>query len=157
VSSSDESWSQIPRRHVGAGGPITNAQSDILIVEPTYKKTWEIPGGVVELNESPATACARECAEELGLTVVVGRLLVVDHQSLPGSGDSTMYIYDCGETDGQHIAHIASDELRSQRFAPAEEAIGLLGKRLGKRVRHAITARETGSVIELEQSDLRSA
>jgi len=35
---------------------------------------WEFPGGKVEPGESPAEATARECWEEVGLRVEVGRL-----------------------------------------------------------------------------------
>jgi 8-oxo-dGTP diphosphatase len=36
---------------------------------------WEFPGGMVEPGESPADALARECREELGVTVAVGERL----------------------------------------------------------------------------------
>lgn len=32
----------------------------ILLLEPTYKDNWEIPGGIIEENESPKEACERE-------------------------------------------------------------------------------------------------
>ena len=35
---------------------------------------WEFPGGKCEAGESPEAATARECCEEIGLKVVVGRL-----------------------------------------------------------------------------------
>jgi len=44
------------------------------VVEPAYKDHWELPGGVVGAGESPYDAAARE----LGLSVTLGRLLVVD-------------------------------------------------------------------------------
>ncbi|MFW5777483.1 MAG: (deoxy)nucleoside triphosphate pyrophosphohydrolase [Spirochaetota bacterium] len=38
---------------------------------------WEFPGGKVEPDESHADALARECAEELGVVVSVGRPVAV--------------------------------------------------------------------------------
>lgn len=32
----------------------------VLMVEPAYKPTWDVPGGAVEREESPTAACRRE-------------------------------------------------------------------------------------------------
>jgi 8-oxo-dGTP pyrophosphatase MutT (NUDIX family) len=37
----------------------------VLLLEPTYKNDWEIPGGIIEDNESPKECCEREVFEEL--------------------------------------------------------------------------------------------
>jgi ADP-ribose pyrophosphatase YjhB (NUDIX family) len=50
----------------------------ILLVDPIYRDTWDLPGGVVEAEESPHAACRREVAEEIGLSRPVGRILAVD-------------------------------------------------------------------------------
>ncbi len=90
-------YPNLPRRRAGAGALIINAAERILIVEPTYKSTWEFPGGVVEAGEDPRTTCRRECQEELGLDVAIGRLLILEHQiEAPPRGDSIMFVYDGG-------------------------------------------------------------
>ena len=54
-----------------------------MLVRPTYKEYWDIPGGYVEEGESPLQACIREVDEELGVRVEITRLLTVDWCTLP--------------------------------------------------------------------------
>lgn len=67
---------------VAAGALFLDSGGRVLLVHPTYKDIWDIPGGYVERGESPAAACRREVAEELGLD----RL---PPDSLPGSSPWT--------------------------------------------------------------------
>jgi 8-oxo-dGTP diphosphatase len=115
-------YRELPRRYLGAGALITDEDDRILVAEPTYKETWEIPGGLVEAREAPRMACARELREELGLTIVPGRLLVMDHQALPPPrGDSIMFVYDGGVLADPSAIVLQAGELRSFRFLPADE------------------------------------
>jgi 8-oxo-dGTP diphosphatase len=92
-----ELYGRLPRKRVGAGALITDAAGRVLMVEPTYKAAWEVPGGVVEADETAFDACRRECLEELGIEVGIERLLVIEHQCDGGHrGDSIMFIYDGG-------------------------------------------------------------
>jgi 8-oxo-dGTP pyrophosphatase MutT (NUDIX family) len=45
----------------------------VLMCQLTYKNDWDLPGGVVEVGESPQLAVAREVEEELGLHACGGR------------------------------------------------------------------------------------
>ena len=73
-----EYYASLPRKRIGAGLLCRDADDRILLVQPTYKPTWELPGGAVEAGESPAACAAREVKEELGVDLPIGRLLVVD-------------------------------------------------------------------------------
>jgi ADP-ribose pyrophosphatase YjhB (NUDIX family) len=46
--------------------------SRVLLIQPSYRQGWGLPGGMLRRSEEPATAAARELREELG--VVVGGL-----------------------------------------------------------------------------------
>ena len=46
--------------------------------KPSSSSDWELPGGIVEPFETPRQGAIREVAEELGIDLAVGRLLVVD-------------------------------------------------------------------------------
>ena len=63
---------------VAAGALFFDDQGRVLLVHPTYKDTWDIPGGYVERGESPAAACRRELKEELGIDRKPLRLITVD-------------------------------------------------------------------------------
>src|SRR5438477_3570465 len=88
---------------VAAGALFTDAAERILMVRPTYKKHWDIPGGYVEPGESPRAACEREVREELGLTVQVGPLLVVDWAPAEDEGDKILYIFDAGRMTDERL------------------------------------------------------
>jgi 8-oxo-dGTP pyrophosphatase MutT (NUDIX family) len=86
----EQYYAQLARARRGAGALITTSDGRVVMIDTTYRDFYEIPGGAVESGESPPDACARECREELGRDVPVGRLLAVDHQSDGGHRTSTL-------------------------------------------------------------------
>ena len=54
------STADLPRKRVGAGVLFFDAEGRVLLVEPTHKDDWEIPGGWVEADESPYESAIRE-------------------------------------------------------------------------------------------------
>jgi 8-oxo-dGTP pyrophosphatase MutT (NUDIX family) len=146
----DAFYASLHRRRVGAGVLFVNEQGWPLVVEPTYKPTWEIPGGAVEAGEDPRTCALREVREELGIEIGLGRMLVIDHKSeLMPRGDSTMIIYDGGVLTNPSSIRLNEEELRSFRFMPEEELDEYLTAGLAFRVRSAIRAVEAGTMVEI--------
>lgn len=47
----------------------------LLCVRNSYRRAWNMPGGMVRSNEDMAEAAVRELREEIGLQVDVGRLV----------------------------------------------------------------------------------
>jgi ADP-ribose pyrophosphatase YjhB (NUDIX family) len=68
---------------MAAGALFRDARGRVLLVDPAYKPTMDLPGGAVEAEESPHAACRREVAEELGLDRAPGRVLAVDWVTIP--------------------------------------------------------------------------
>ncbi|MDP8929719.1 MAG: NUDIX hydrolase [Actinomycetota bacterium] len=126
----------------------------VLIVHPTYKPGWELPGGAVDPGETPRIAATREVAEELGLQLAVGRLLCVDHTSPTERTPLAMlhFIFDAPPLTEHIIEHIrlSNDELDDYCFADPDEAAALLGPRIGPRLHHALVGWKSGHSIYLE-------
>lgn len=137
---------------MAAGALFFNEQGHVLLVRPSYKPKWEIPGGYVETGESPLDACKREVVEELGISASIGTLLVVDWAPSEREGDKVLFIFDGGQLGADAIEAIkpAADELLGAEFHPAEALGDLLIPRLARRVIQAIAAREDGQPRYLE-------
>jgi 8-oxo-dGTP diphosphatase len=60
------------RAYVAAGVLFFDDTGRVLLVQPTYKDYWDIPGGYVETGETPAQTAAREIHEELGIKTTIG-------------------------------------------------------------------------------------
>lgn len=135
-----------------SGALVLDESGRVLLVEPNYKDYWEIPGGLIEVGETPAQACAREVAEELGLTREPGRLLVVDWAPHPTWGDRVLFVFDGGVLTEPDIAAIRlqPEELDSYVFLPPAEALDRLIPRLRRRVSAALQARLEGRTRYLE-------
>ena len=87
---------------------------------------WEFPGGKRELRETFEDCLRRELAEELSVTVCVGKLLVEVEHSYPGR---TVHIkfFRCSLVAGepqaigcQAFAWVRADELAAYEFPPAD-------------------------------------
>lgn len=109
----------LPKKRMAAGCLFFDAEGRILLVKPSYKPTWEIPGGVVEANESPKSCCQREVLEEINLEREIGRLLVVDYVSeMETNTEALMFIFLGGTVTESDIARIqlAPEELQGFGF-----------------------------------------
>ncbi len=142
-----------PRKQMAAGAVVRDDAGRIVIVKPTYRPDWLVPGGMVELDESPRLGCAREVAEELGLTLAVGRLLCVDYRPAePPKRESVQFIFDAGTLDAAQIAriHLPPDEIAEYRLLPVDDAIPLLNVHLARRMVFALRALSDGGTYYLE-------
>ncbi|MDD7940916.1 NUDIX hydrolase [Actinomycetospora lutea] len=147
MSSPEDSFAT-PR--VAAGALFIDAEGRVLLVHPTYKDTWDIPGGYVERGESPAAACQREVLEELGIDRTPIGLAAVDWAPHEREGDKLLFIFECGVLgDDQDRIRLQPEELDGWRWVREPELDEYLIQRLARRVR-AVVSRRTSLSLYLE-------
>ena len=149
--SADPAGFVLPAVPASSGALIFDRGGRLLILKPTYKKGWTIPGGIMEADgETPWEACQREVREETGLRVGQARLACVDfRRPKPGRPGGMRFLFDCGPLGGETLAALVlqEEEIAESRLLPVPEALPLLSKPVRRRVRAA--TRATG-VIYLE-------
>jgi 8-oxo-dGTP diphosphatase len=135
----------LPAIPVSAGALVYDRSGRLLILKPTYKSGWTIPGGVMEADgESPWEACQREVREETGLEVSRGRLVVMDFrrpkEARPGG---IRFLFDCGQVSDAALAglKLQPEEISEFRLVPLPDALGLLRGPIRRRVRAATRGR----------------
>ncbi|MDX2931465.1 NUDIX domain-containing protein [Streptomyces ipomoeae] len=145
----------LPRVLAGAAAVFRDVEGRVLLVEPNYRAGWGLPGGTIESDdgETPRQGARRETAEEIGLDVELGRLLVVDWVHGVGRPPLVAYLYDGGVLGEDELSRIKlqDEELLSWRLVPRDELPGYLSETLGRRVLAALDALEDGTgPVELE-------
>jgi len=132
----------LPAVPASAGALIFDSRGRLLILRPTYKSGWTIPGGVMENDgETPWQACRREVREECGLEVTAARLACVDFRPpRPGRWGGIRFLFDCGPLEARALRAITlqRDEIAEHRLVPVVDALALLRKPIRRRVRAAV-------------------
>jgi 8-oxo-dGTP diphosphatase len=135
----------LPAVPVSAGALLFDRGGRLLILKPTYKSGWTIPGGVMEADgESPWQACQREVREECGLDVRTGRLACMDfRRPRPGKPGGIRFLFDCGVIADDLLAAIVlqPEEISGHRLAALPDALALLRRPIRRRVRAACSGK----------------
>lgn len=149
-------YKNLPRKYMAAGALFMNIKKEIMLVKPIYKDVWDIPGGIVNENESPRSACEREVHEELGVQLKPDRLLVMDFSSLFGDkGDSLHFIFLGGLVGDKLTEHIQLNlnEVSEYQFVEMQEARHMVSRPLAKRLLKAFDALEHDRTLVLENGE----
>ena len=135
---------EVPRIPASAGALIFDGAGRLLILKPTYKAGWTIPGGQVEADgETPWEACRREAREESGVEIETARLAVCRlSPAREGRPGGVRFLFDCGVLDAEELRHVEvqAEEIAELGFVPVAEALELLSGPLRRRVRAAVSA-----------------
>jgi ADP-ribose pyrophosphatase YjhB (NUDIX family) len=136
------------RKRVATKVVIRDDAGAVLLVNPTYKAHWDLPGGMAEANEPPRLAAARELREELDLVVLLGRLLLVEWVGPSGPWDDQLvFVFDGGvlNADAAGRLKLNDPELSAYQFARPEETAQLLRADVSQRLDRARRALADGT------------
>jgi ADP-ribose pyrophosphatase YjhB (NUDIX family) len=137
--------------YLSASMLITDREDRILLVKPNYRPDWGIPGGIVEDGEAPDVCATREIAEELGLDIPAGDLLVVDWMAAAGERPQAImtFIFDGGVLRDPGAIRLQEEELDDARFLGWAEAEAQMARNTAARVPAARQARQTRRTVYL--------
>jgi 8-oxo-dGTP pyrophosphatase MutT (NUDIX family) len=144
----------LPRKRMATGVLFRDGAGRVLLVQPSYKPNWEIPGGAVEAGESPWAAGTRELSEELGWDRLLGRLLVVDHVRPQDSRpEGVVFVFDGGELDESDLEGVVfpDAEILSAGFYSLSDAGKRVKPLLADRLAAALEAVRQGTTVLCEQ------
>ncbi len=145
-------YASLPRTRGAAAALLLDERGRILLVKPTYKDGWFMPGGVIEAGESPLTACLRECGEELGVVPGLDGLACVDWGPPRDGVDAVNIFVFTGRITGEQIREIRlpADELSDYMLGAPEDIAELVPPHLQRRLEPCLRAAAGGPVAYLE-------
>lgn len=138
----------LPRKRAIGQMLVRDTTNRVLMCELTYKKDWDLPGGVVEVGEAPHLGVTREMEEELGLHVPAGPVLLTDWlPAWSGWDDALCLVFD----GGVHLPELVDSavlekrEIRALHFCTPEEVRAHAADFTARRVESALQALRTGA------------
>jgi len=149
----------LPRKRAIGQLLVRDDSGRVLLCHLTYKRDWDLPGGVVEVGESPQLAVGREIEEELALRITPGDLLLTDW--LPpwgGWDDAVCLVFDGGTHDPAVLDGMVTQprEIQTAEFCDLAQVEERCADFTARRIRAALAALDSGRAAYTE-SGRRSA
>ncbi|WP_419995067.1 NUDIX domain-containing protein [Streptomyces boninensis] len=128
-----------PGHPVTASMLLTDHIGRILILRPLdWLRGWQLPGGIVEAEESPREGAQRETRQETGLDLAAGDLVAVEWIQARSRAvrDRLALVFAGPELTPEHLALISlqRDEVTAWRLERPEHARALLHPRIAARI-----------------------
>ena len=141
----------LPRKRAISQMLVRDPDGRVLLCQLTYKRDWDLPGGVVEVGESPRIAVQREVEEELGLEIEPGELLLTDW--LPpwgGWDDALCLVWDGGVHDPAITEQIVEQtrEIRAAEWATLDDVRERCADFTARRIQAALGNQRGGAYSE---------
>ena len=129
----------LPKKRLAAGLLLFDVDNRLLVLKPSYRDGWTIPGGVVNEYESPLAAVIRESKEEIGIKVCVLKCLALDYtkNTIDEYISESLQIIFLGQklsTDDVQSIKIDGREIVDYRLVEYHEALTMLDSKLATRL-----------------------
>lgn len=142
-----------PRKRLIAHALLVDGAGRIALCRTSFKEDWEFPGGIVEPGESPRVGCEREIVEEMGIEVVLDRVLAIDWlRPHLGWEDATELIFGAPPLTDAQVAAVRADgqEILAIHWLEPSEAERHLAPFAVGRLRGALAGLADGRTRYLE-------
>jgi hypothetical protein len=136
-----------PHKRIAATMLITDLGGRFLVVKPTYKPGWELPGGRVRARRVARHRSQPRGRRGAGPGRAPRRLLALDYVS---ATDALIVVFDGGTLDDTIRFRLPHDELSDARFVEPDRLDELLPRLKARRARAALEARAAGCAVYLE-------
>ncbi|MEU0276832.1 NUDIX domain-containing protein [Streptomyces sp. NPDC006307] len=117
MSTASQQHKSTPLHSVSVAGAVVREDGRLLAIRRADNGTWELPGGVLELAESPEEGVAREVWEETGIRVEVDELTGVYKNTARGI---IALVFRCKPSGGTE--RTSAESLAVDWLTPAEVA-----------------------------------
>lgn len=153
-----EYYKAVPKKRISSGVLLLNQRYEILILKPSYKDHWSVPGGMLENYESPREGAVREVSEEIGLKLGDLKFLCVEYTNkTEKKDDDIFFLFYGGKLTPAEIKDIKidNDEISEYLFAKPEEVVKLFAKTgvLSKIILKAIKVLKDNEPVYLEDGE----
>ena len=108
----------------------------VLLVQPWFKRRWQLPGGSLEAGETPWKGALREVKEETGMEARIAGLTGI----YPRDNGTLAFVFAARVARGEHPVG-PRHEIRKQRWFQPAEALSRLSPAAGERLRDALGLR----------------
>lgn len=102
--------------NIVTSGIIVDQRGELLVVKRNDTRTWAVPGGNLDLGESPDHGVAREVEEETGFKVLPVRLVRLDY--FPIRGGTLQFTFRCLMRGGEVKTSLESTQVGFVKTTP---------------------------------------